>query len=76
MKQRECTHTRPNRYIYEERNNNFIVVDSFVGMLSALFGQVMRGLSACDRIFTILEKKPIIDLNQGRILPHVEGLVG
>jgi ATP-binding cassette subfamily B (MDR/TAP) protein 8 len=46
-----------------------------LGLLSVLFGQIMRGLSATDRVFAILERKPTVALNEGRTLSHVEGQI-
>lgn len=33
----------------------------------------MRGLSACERVFVILDRKPTIEVDKGQKLSHVKG---
>jgi len=47
----------------------------FLAMLSILFGQVVRGFAAGQRIFEVLDRRPEVDIHRGQELPSVDGKI-
>jgi ATP-binding cassette subfamily B (MDR/TAP) protein 8 len=50
-------------------------VERSFAMLSILFGQVVRGVAAGQRIFEIIDRRPEVDIHRGQELPGVNGKI-
>ncbi len=52
-----------------------VMVASSLGALSELWADYNRAAGAAERVFELLERKPLLNSGEGRVLPQLEGRV-
>ncbi|CAO3638554.1 unnamed protein product [Cunninghamella blakesleeana] len=50
-------------------------VGTSLGGLTSFYSEIMKGIGAADRLFELLDRKSLIDINSGKILDKVTGKI-